>query len=261
MDLLTQIESDIASRQPLADLLRQCVLFGGRTGSTDLRAWATQELRGYDGEADVPTYRTVGAGIYVNAQIGNSTVTGQRLGLHELPGYVSDAGVDESITLRQGVGELEALTRSVGTEGESVKLQIPGSPMLAAIMDKESGQPFQKITAIYWAIHVATLLGVLDQIRTSLADLVAELRTVTPEGNIPSSTEVGHAVNIAVHGNVTRLEVAAATPGKATATTTGSPPESAGGWWTVWRTAAAVIVGLFTIVGGVFAYLQWLTVR
>ena len=43
--------------EPLAGLLRKCLLLGAETGSESLRQWARYELNGYGADVDVPNYR------------------------------------------------------------------------------------------------------------------------------------------------------------------------------------------------------------
>jgi hypothetical protein len=53
--LLTQIEQDMLDEgKPLGAALRRCMLLGSRTGSPQLREWATLELKGYPTRADIP---------------------------------------------------------------------------------------------------------------------------------------------------------------------------------------------------------------
>ena len=87
--LLDQIEADIASDAPLGQVLRKCVLLGGRAGSADLREWASRELKGYDGVdlGTVPTYRKVSAVIQADAVVGNYHVRGQQISPMQLPDF------------------------------------------------------------------------------------------------------------------------------------------------------------------------------
>jgi hypothetical protein len=48
--LLSELESDVVSDRPLADVLRKCIILGGRVDSVELRDWATKELRGYSAD-------------------------------------------------------------------------------------------------------------------------------------------------------------------------------------------------------------------
>lgn len=62
-DLLAKLEHDVLDRTvSLADVLRICLMLAGKTQATQLREWATAELRGYPG-IDVPDYRKVRAPI------------------------------------------------------------------------------------------------------------------------------------------------------------------------------------------------------
>ena len=46
--LLSQIEQDVLDDgKPIGSALRRCMLLGSRTGSSQLREWATLELKGY----------------------------------------------------------------------------------------------------------------------------------------------------------------------------------------------------------------------
>lgn len=57
--VLDEIERDaLDSNVPVADTLRKVVALGGKVGSTELREWASRELRGYIGtDAELPGYR------------------------------------------------------------------------------------------------------------------------------------------------------------------------------------------------------------
>ncbi|MHD0175200.1 hypothetical protein ACNQUF_11850 [Corynebacterium diphtheriae] len=47
------------------------------------------------------------------------------------------------------------------------------------------------ITALYWSVSTIALAGVLDQIRTRLAELIAELRLRNPTGPEPTNPNAG----------------------------------------------------------------------
>lgn len=108
-----------------------------------------------------------------------------------------------------------------------------------------------QVERVYWSAGT----GVVDAIRTTLTELVAEIRAGTAaEDGTPSPETVGQAVQFAVYGKGNRITVATAGPGgTATATTAGEEPEETRFW--TWRRAGAVIVGLATIAGAVAAIL------
>ena len=60
ISLLDEIEAAALSEsQSLATALRKCIALAGRAESGALREWATQELRGYEPDDDVPAYRVI----------------------------------------------------------------------------------------------------------------------------------------------------------------------------------------------------------
>jgi hypothetical protein len=114
-----------------------------------------------------------------------------------------------------------------------------------------------RVTAIYWALSHVTLEGVLDQIRTRLVELVAEMRAEMPnEAELPSAAVADNAVNVIIHGKKAKFTVnTAQSSGNAntsTATTTPPPDKRS-----VWVKIGAAIVGLATIIGTLIALAAW----
>src|SRR3954463_14781594 len=105
--LLSQIEHEaMDGSASLSDALRKCVVLGGKSGSEQLRDWATHELKGYYGEDELPSYRIVAAPLLVDGIAGNYQVTRQPFPTSELPDFIREQ-VKESVELRDGVGALE----------------------------------------------------------------------------------------------------------------------------------------------------------
>lgn len=72
--------------EPLAGLLRKCLLLGAETGSVSLRDWARKELTGYGDEDEVPEYRRLsGVPISMDSISGNTWATGQTISRFQLP--------------------------------------------------------------------------------------------------------------------------------------------------------------------------------
>src|SRR4051794_40554338 len=72
--------------EPLAGLLRKCLMLGAETGSDSLRNWARSELNGYGDGAEVPSYRKLhGVPISMNSMSGRTWATGQIIDRHQLP--------------------------------------------------------------------------------------------------------------------------------------------------------------------------------
>ena len=78
-------------------------------------------------------------------------------------------------------------------------------------MNAESENPYQHIVSLYWSISPSALRGVLDQIRTALTQLVAELRAnMSGHEDVPSAAAANHAVQVVVTGKRSRVSVTTA---------------------------------------------------
>jgi len=249
--LLEQIERDVLTSQPLADTLRKCVVLGGKAGSVELREWAIRELRGYDSKNEAPDYRTVGAPILVDAVTGNAIVKGQQIGVFFLPDFLREK-TSEQYTLLEGIGKLEDMAARADTsENGAVNLSFPAASETAFLMDNQFGNPSQRITALYWSVSGVALHGVVDQVRTTLAELVAEMRAGTPSSlMLPTARVANQAVNVAVHGKNHRVTVQ---PGQASGGSSVDfkidDDEQDSPFWTTSRRVAAFVAGLASIAG------------
>lgn len=251
--LLSDIQRDaLDSGVPLSDTLRKLIALGGESGSVELREWASRELRGYVGsDVELPGYRKVGAVIKVDAVTGNMQIRGQQWSPRDFPEGIRDH-IGESVPLGQGVGEIEALAAEAAKRG-SINLTLPEAATVARLIDHEVGDPFQHIMAIYWDVSAPAIAGALDAIRTTLVELVAEMRASTPSSEAPSRAAADNAVNVVVHGNKPRISVNASQASGALPTAHVRTPS--GRTW--WRILGAAIVGVATIGAMFIALAQW----
>jgi hypothetical protein len=255
--LLDDIERDVLDEHAsLASALRKCVALGGRSGSEALRDWATRELEGYYGtDEPLPNYRVINAPIRLDGISGHMQITGQSVSPWQLPDPVCDH-VDEKIELRDGAGALEELAKL-----DTIKLMLPGGARVAQLMNMENDDPYQRIDSVYWAPAPVAVRGVVDQIRTALTKLVAELRATMPKGEqIPSEEAATQAMQFVVNGKRAKVNFTAAQASgpSSTATTnvTHAAAETESGRWTTWRRVGAASVGIATIAAAVFTALQ-----
>jgi hypothetical protein len=244
--LLEQIEQEaLDSSSSLADALRKCVALGGQSGSTELRRWATQELRGYSPDADVPEYREISAPIAVDGFTGSAMVKGQQVHSSDWPDFVQEH-VTETLTLYNPIAELEAMAQS----GEVTQLGIPQAGLLKQMYETQG----QSVVSIYWQVSPIPVRGVIDQVRTALVELVAQLREGAENPEEPTAEEANNAVQVVVHGQGHRVNVTTAQTGGGR-TTIAAPSEPKRPWW---RTGP----GLWTIGGVIVAavgvFITWL---
>jgi hypothetical protein len=226
----------------------------------ELRDWASRELRGYGPDDELPAYRTVYAPILADAVTGNAIIKGQQISSSGLPDVVREEGISEELPLRQGVGELEALIKGQDPD-KGIHFSLPGATLIGQMIDHNSGNPWQHIQRIYWSVIPAVISGVLDNIRTTLAELISELLGTMPRGQeVPTPDQANQAVQVAVNGKRSRVTVMTAqASGNATSTVSPesqSPSADEPGFWTTSRKIGAAIVGLATIAGAVIAWLQ-----
>jgi len=130
---------------------------------------------------------------------------------------------------------------------------------IARVMNHNSGNPSQQILSVYWAVAPPAVRALLDQIRTALTKLVAELRANTPPGHEPSGQAADQAMSFVVTGrrakvNVTATQASGTGAMATTAATNGPHAES--GFWTTSRKVGAAVVGLATIAGAILTAIQ-----
>lgn len=175
--------------EPLAGLLRKCLVLGAETGSESLRQWARYELSGYDENADVPSYRVLPTPpITVSSISGNSWVQGQKFNRLQLS-EEARKGIPESFPLHQPIEELENLAGAKS----AVYFSNSGLAYAQSVWNRDSGA-HQQIVSMSYALPSSVLAGVLGQIRTQLVDIVADLTAGTPLTALPGKQAVDTAV-------------------------------------------------------------------
>lgn len=256
--LLQQIEQDaLDSKASLADALRKCVALGGHAGSVKLRDWASGELNGYGTAVkEIPEYRKIVAPIVIDGFSGNYHVTGQQISAVDLPDVAREAGISEELPLVPGVGELEEMVRTARAEGAAIRLGLPGGATLAKLMTAELQDQFRAVERVYWKVSPTAVSGVLDQIRTRLVALVAEVRAAGTDPDAPSAAAVTNAVEVVVHGKARDINInTAQVSGTGVAALETQPTERP--WWRRAKVVGSFIVGAATIAAAVIAWLQW----
>jgi len=176
---------------------------------------------------------------------------GKQVSVIDLPKEARDVVGDE-LPLTFGTGKIEALIRQAENDGGSIKLGPAAAAELALMMTHEVGR--YRVGRVYWSAGTGILRDVIDAIRTTLTELVAEMRA-RPQGTARLRRRPSGRLSSSPYtGREARITVAAAGPGgTATTTSAGGEPEEARFW--TWRRAGAVIVGLATIAGTVAAIL------
>jgi hypothetical protein len=269
-DLLVDIQRGaLEPTTNIADLLRKCLALGSELGSQRLQQWATRELKGYKPEDEFPPYRLASSPLYLDGSTLNAVVTGQQVPYNMIPDVARDS-LNEPILIAQPLAELADIVASHRQRGEnSVKLLPPLAQELVALINHALARadqerlPFttmdfphtQVVERVYWVVGLNVYASIMDTVRTTLVELVAEIKTASPQEGRSSTREAAEqAVEVAVYGKVRRLVVnqvghnaAGAASAGGTANTGSAEPESKPRklmWW---------LVGLAGLVGAAAA--------
>jgi hypothetical protein len=259
--LIDEIEREaLDAKVPISTPLRKLMALGGQAGSAELREWASLELRGYfRTDAPLPDYRKPAATLRIDGTTINALFTGKLISPSELPDPVNEH-IDETVPLNGGVAEIEAMIeRAKREEHGEIKLTLPKGQDIVRLMNYEiqqRGERYDRVTAVYWSISHIGLEGVLDQIRTRLVELVAEMRAAMPdEADVPTSIAADNAVSVVIHGGKPRVSVtsAQASGDGSHSVTAGAASEGAG----FWKRLGGFIVGAAAILGTLIALASW----
>jgi hypothetical protein len=262
-NLIEEIQDDALNPGvPLSTALRKLVALGGEAGSSELREWASLELEGYTGHGDVdlPEYRRVPATIQLDGATMTHAIRGQQIGPHHFPADIRDT-IKEEQPLPQPIGTIESMISQARANGGFLHMAPQQSQILVSLMNYQNqtgGIDFQQITAIYWAVSVVALEGVVEHVRSKLVRLVAEMRAGMPaETSLPTPELADNAVRVVVHGRKSTVNVTTAqSTGSGLHHVVASPPATRQRtpWW---RGLWGILVGLAAIIGTLVTIAIW----
>jgi hypothetical protein len=255
--LLDEIEAgSLDSTAPLADTLRKCVILGGKAGSLSLREWATRELKGYEPDDEIPDYRKIAVPLMIDGFNGNRRIQRQQISSFEIPEFAQET-INNTLPIVKGIGEVEAMIANAS--GSTVSLQHEHAPDVVRYMNSKNEAPFQHIERLYWDVSTTALRGIVDQVRTSLTELVAEMRAGTPRGtDLPSTAVAEQAVSVVVKGKRNRVHYApmtASSGGTAIAGQNNTAVALGAGWSQ--RRKAVTVGTVVAVIGVLVSIAQW----
>ncbi|OBG06590.1 hypothetical protein [Mycolicibacter sinensis] len=196
-DILRDLREQVLDEsESLVSLLRKCLALGAVTGSDDLRAWATNELKGYDDDAPLPTYRTITAPLFVDTVSGRFHSKNQQISRMQIPDELL-GGVPEAIDFRQPIEEI------IQTATGEKDYQSMGYGTFALVAAKWSAKlpMFQDITALYYKVARSAVAGIVSTVRTTLVEIVIDLAKDVPLDSLPSKAKVDSAVQVHINSN------------------------------------------------------------
>lgn len=198
--LLTSLRNHtLHEGEPLAGLLRKCLMLGAETGSDSLRQWARKELNGYEVDDELPSHRKLPfPPLSADMMSGNTWAKNMTYSVLQLPPKARQFLGDEFL-LHQPVEELERISTQ-----KSLAFSNNGLAYAQHLWNESLG-PFQQVMNLRFTASGAMFAGVIGQIRTHLVDLIADLTANTPLEELPRKEAVDAAVStrIGVQYNTT----------------------------------------------------------
>lgn len=173
--------------EPLAGLLRVCLMLGAETQSEALREWARLELSGYQGDSPVPSYRHIGSVILHDSISGNTWATGLSIHPLQLPGNAGE-DIPPELPFAQPIEELERLSTVDSTSFST------GALTLAEMRWNRQLGPLQQVRNLRYTVSGSAIAGIIGQVRTNLVEIVADLTADTPLTELPKKDQVDAAV-------------------------------------------------------------------
>ena len=201
-DILRDLREQVLDEsQSLPGLLRKCLALGAITGSDQLRAWATNELKGYPTDVPLPPYRELVAPMFIDRRGGVEYARGMQINHLHIPSDLRQY-VPETVDFRQSVDELAALANSTET----------AHTMSYSIFSLVTGRwsrklpMYQEITALYYKVAPESIGGIVGAIRTTLVAMVVDMSRSLPLDSLPTGAKVNEVVQVHI-GSGDRYEV------------------------------------------------------
>lgn len=259
---LVTIQQDLLDGTvPTTRILQKCVLLGNSIGSTTLVDWAKQELNGYTGDDDLPGYRRIKTQMLMDYNTPQGIWSKRSIGPEDLPDFVQERGIDNEVRLNNSLAELEAF--ATGADGAAVNIALPSGDMIAKFMTQKIGDPFVEVTRVYYCVMRPAFHGVVEAVRTALADIIGEMLRVLPQDDIEPPKELAdqavHFMNTGERATIVINTSQASGGSTSTATMTRTEPKPNESWWKRWRNRG-IAVGIATILGATATVLTWLQI-
>jgi hypothetical protein len=187
------VDLAIDNKQPLAVLLRNCLVLGRQLKNDPLKAWANQELNGYSTWEGIPEYRIVHVGASGNffgafgAALRNYPIP--PIGLDEEHRHFA-----ESVHLMEGVGSYEHMLKDYG----SIKYPWPGN--LVVYYQQRLYRPYVLVNA-WQEVPKSAVAELLDTIRTRTLNMALEIKSEV--GVVEDLTKIGPAEIAQVERSIT----------------------------------------------------------
>jgi AbiTii len=186
----------------LSDLLRMCQILAFRLRHEPFKAWVSHELGGYPDDERLPDYRGAIVGEIMADLLGfGGAASSIGVPLTNIPEEIRERAVQ--FKFFQGVAMLEGIVADAARTGET-RIRSPFSTELAALTPVWKG--YQTI-AMWLEVPVASIVGILDAVRTRALAFTLEIEAENPEAGTTTTTEppvplvrIDNIFNTAIYG-------------------------------------------------------------
>ena len=165
--LLDSIEKE-AIDGDIERALRLCIKLGSHGDSGELREWALRELRGYEANDNLPSYRRIMGSLRYDAISPGWRISGQELSPLAIPEGIRD-DIDPDIPISHGINVVMRQS-----ERDASTMTTPELGLAREIMNAQQQSP--QVMSIYWSVDGSEFAQICSRVRTELVELVAKCR-------------------------------------------------------------------------------------
>lgn len=197
--LLVSIRDGIIAGRSLPDLLRACIFLGSDTGSDALQTWARCELEGYPEKAQIPDYRVLEhPPVFATMQTGYQV----RHNVVVAPWNVPERAREYFPSTIRFTQPIRTISQYASADTPTF---LPGKLLALRDIFNQEYAPFQQIAGISVKLDSSYFAGLVDQVRTKLTSMVADMTSNNPLHGLPSAETVDRVVrqNIENYYNTT----------------------------------------------------------
>lgn len=173
MKLLQQIINELVDNEnQISSSLLMTKVLANRLNNEELIKWVSNELKGYDGEDNLPSYRKFEGKISGTFILGNMQYKNQPIPLNNIGG--ENARELREMNLYKGISELEKLRK----ENDSGSFEYSFPPEVTYLIEaslRELGNPDLQLMECKRSLDISSVDKVLSNVRNSLLDFVLKI--------------------------------------------------------------------------------------
>ncbi len=208
MTLLSQIQSEaVDGGSDIGTLLRRCRILAQRLGVDEFKAWVVNELEGYPGGSELPTYRVIRTPLIMGIFTGTF---GRRIENAQIPHSSIPEEMRASllnINVSQGIG---SISQMIEESNQTIRVPWPAD-VLQYIGQGDIYDGYYLVQAVR-NVPTTSIQELLDQVRNRVLNFALELESLNPKAgeamtdiNKGTTAKVKTIFNTVIKGSVQNL--------------------------------------------------------